>query len=117
LRQLWPKKTFDEEQEIALLEKDRVFYARENKKIIGFISLTHKGGIARVKRLVVDQNTRRKGVGSRLLRRGVSFAKKSGCWIIWLNTGLSRKAARHFYIKNGFTQILMFTAIFIKIIG
>jgi len=96
-----PKKI---ELDNGLLEKDGILYVAEDKgKIIGSVGIKRqKRGIARLKKMYVAKNYRKKGLGQKLYDKAESFAEKQGYKNIILSTTSQMKEAIAFYSKNGF---------------
>jgi ribosomal protein S18 acetylase RimI-like enzyme len=83
-----------------------IFYvAEENKKIIGTLGVRRESeGIARLGRMYVTEEYRRRGIGQILLNIVLRFCKKEGYKEIILSTHPPMKAAIEFYKKNGFKE-------------
>lgn len=85
-----------------------VFVAEVDNVIVGLVAVyvTHRfivhGKRCTVEALVVDELCRGHGVGRKLMETVELFAKKSGCSLIDLVTGIQRTDAHLFYKKMGF---------------
>jgi GNAT superfamily N-acetyltransferase len=55
--------------------------------------------------LIVDQQTRSKGVGQLLLDRGEAWAREKGCGEIGLRTNVIRERAHAFYERQGYKHV------------
>lgn len=92
--------------------KGKIFLARDNDKIIGFIvgiiveaSDTYdfkapKGG--KISELVVTRNCRAKGVGQALLNKMEDYLKSVGCKRVLIEVFEYNDLAKNFYYKNGY---------------
>jgi GNAT superfamily N-acetyltransferase len=85
-----------------------VFVAQSPEgRILGWIGLcilhmVEADARAEVSGLVVDENTRSKGIGRRLLERGEQWAREKGCRQIGLRTNVIRERAHAFYERQGY---------------
>jgi len=76
--------------------------------IIGFCSLTIKnnlwqaGNLGHIDELIVDDNYRGKGVGSKLMDEITRIAKENQCKRIELDSAFHRKEAHRFYENEGY---------------
>ena len=114
LHQLWPNKPLDTQSlqlvyDLALSSKNQVYLcAVEENKVVGFGSLTIKnnlwqeGNLGHIDELVVDSNSRGKGIGRQLLSQLIILAKEMKCRRIELDTAFHRKEAHRFYEQQGF---------------
>lgn len=85
-------------------EKNFIFKAVENEKIVGTITGKHEAGVIYVGTIIVSQDKRGSGIGQKLLAKAESFGKKLGAHKIWLITGKGWRA-EEFYDKIGFRLI------------
>ncbi|NIS78795.1 MAG: GNAT family N-acetyltransferase [Anaerolineales bacterium] len=53
--------------------------------------------------LVVDDSSRRLGIGERLMNHAEQWARERGCEVFWLRSGEARKDAHAFYTAMGYT--------------
>lgn len=115
LVQLWPekKKTNNLKQafeQSLQLENQVCLVAKEDKKIIGFVSLAitirlwTEGHIGHINEFVVDEIYREKGVGTELLAQITKIAEEKGCKKIELDSGVHREKAHKFYENKGFKK-------------
>lgn len=82
-----------------------VFYvAEDNGKLIGTIAVKEKDGSAKLKRMYVAKDYRRKGIGKQLLNKIIEFCRSKGYKKIILSTYPQMKDALEFYKKNGFKE-------------
>jgi len=54
--------------------------------------------------LIVTKSHRGGGVGANLLRAATDWAREHGCTHLSLNSGVGRKDAHRFYLREGMTQ-------------
>lgn len=85
-------------------EENFRFKAVENGKIVGTIDGKLEGDVVYVGALMTRENTRRKGIGTMLIKRVEVFCKKLGARKIWLLTGTDW-ASNAFYKKRGFELV------------
>ncbi len=86
--------------------RDGVIYvAQDNKKIVGSIAIRRENdNSARLRRMYVLKEYRKKGVGEKLFNKVIMFSKKKNYKRIILTTYPEMKDAIKFYEKNGFTK-------------
>lgn len=107
-----------EENYIAQMENSRdgvMFVARDQDRIIGSASLNrlprrmgHRGDFS----IAVAREYWNRGVGGRLLRAAIDFARENGFEIIDLQVRNDNLAAIHLYEKHGFRKICAYPAFF-----
>lgn len=89
--------------------RGRIFVLRNTQKIIGMINLlitisTAEGGfVLLLEDLVIQQEHRRQGYGSRLMKHAIDFARQKKFLRITLLTDRPNRS-REFYGKHGFTE-------------
>jgi GNAT superfamily N-acetyltransferase len=88
-----------------------VFVAqRDDGQIVGWIG-THifrsvvLDAIAEISGLVVDEDSRSRGVGRRLLDAAEEWARSVGNTALWVRSNAVRGRAHRFYRSNGYEQI------------
>jgi GNAT superfamily N-acetyltransferase len=114
LRQLWKDKALNERRLHEIFERGLSNDLQEfrvamcNGRIVGFASLTIKnslwkeGYLGHIDELVVDEKSRGKGVGTRLLDEMIKVSKERSCKKIELDSAFHRKEAHKFYESKGF---------------
>ncbi|HEX7506705.1 MAG TPA: GNAT family N-acetyltransferase [Polyangia bacterium] len=91
----------------------RLFVLTRGDKLLGMISLlftisTAEGGKAAwLEDLVVRPDHRDKGLGTRLLRAAIDWARKEGLTRITLLTDADNVSARRLYLRQGFAASAM----------
>lgn len=91
----------------------RLFVLTRANKVLGMVSLlltvsTAEGGKAAwLEDLVVRADQRGRGLGTRLLRAAVDWARKQGITRITLLTDADNTGARGLYVRHGFTPSAM----------
>jgi GNAT superfamily N-acetyltransferase len=89
--------------------RGRIFVLRNHQKIIGMINLlitisTAEGGfVLLVEDLVIRQEHRGQGYGSRLLKHAIEFARQKHFLRLTLLTDQPNES-RRFYLKHGFSE-------------
>src|SRR5688572_15191446 len=89
--------------------RDRIWMAEQGGKVLGFIAIQHdpdRRGWAKLRWFLVEREARGSGVGSRLMRAAIAFARKAGYKGILLWTVDDLHAARALYEQAGFTLAL-----------
>ena len=86
----------------------RLFYAYEKERIVGIAGFTihtelSRGKAIHVDSIVVDENSRRHGIGTELMNFIENFGKANGATESYLETGHKRVEANKFYPKLGYT--------------
>ncbi len=65
--------------------------------------LTYQGGTrAQIEAVRVDERYRGRGIGERLFRWAIEWARQQGCHLVQLTTNASRDDAHRFYTRLGF---------------
>jgi PhnO protein len=88
----------------------RAFVAEESGVVKGVItvwlreSLFHGGRVALIDELVIDENSRGQGIGSRLIDHVVAYCARLGCEEVEVSTEADNLAARGFYARHGFVE-------------
>jgi GNAT superfamily N-acetyltransferase len=91
----------------------RLFVLTRGSRILGMVSLlftisTAEGGkVALLEDLVVRPDQRGRGLGTRLLRAAVDWARKEGLMRITLLTDADNVRARGLYLRHGFAASAM----------
>lgn len=80
-----------------------VYVAYDGKRPLGRATINIKAGVGEVREVVVSEDARRGGVGSALVAKLESVAKKHGVHKIWLQTGRGWKS-EGFYRKLGYQK-------------
>lgn len=91
----------------------RLFVLTRGAKVLGMVSLlftisTAEGGKAAwIEDLIVQPDQQGKGLGTRLLRAAIDWARKEGLMRITLLTDTDNSHARRLYIRHGFNVSAM----------
>jgi GNAT superfamily N-acetyltransferase len=124
LQQLWPTlKITGIDIEIQIVEEIKeIFYrllknpdtkvilAENDGHIIALIDLTfretlfYRGWAMIIEDLIVDENYRRRGIGSKLVRLAEEIAQQRDCHNIELNSDLYRKETHYFWEEIGYER-------------
>jgi putative acetyltransferase len=82
--------------------------ARDDGRLLGIGALVLFGTYGEIKRMYVDDLSRRRGVGDAILRRIEFEAMNCGCDALMLETGVRQTAAINLYKRHGFNEIPAF---------
>jgi ribosomal protein S18 acetylase RimI-like enzyme len=76
----------------------------ENERPIGFLDAEIESWrkVVKVWNILVDQEHRRQGIGTELMRRAQEFATKNSCRALVVETQTTNWPALNFYLKMGF---------------
>jgi ribosomal protein S18 acetylase RimI-like enzyme len=95
----------------ALVEPGfRAFVADEAGALRGVVTLWlrenlfHAGPVGLIDEVVVDEECRGQGIGSRLLQHVVDLCARLGCAEVEVSTEADNRAAQAFYAKHGFVE-------------
>ncbi len=80
----------------------RYFVAEINERAVGFVDLKISGARTVIYGIAVDGRHEGKGIGSALLQRALSFARKNGARKIWIKVKSSNLPAINLYKNFGF---------------
>jgi len=84
---------------------NKIFVARENNQVVGFILATFvkyaKSSTGYIEELIVSEFHRNKGIGSALVNEAISWYRKMGVEVIFVTTD----EAQGFYKKVGFKEL------------
>jgi ribosomal protein S18 acetylase RimI-like enzyme len=87
-----------------------IFVAEVEKKIVGFIELrvfpdfVEGAPIGIIQNIIVDENYRKLGIGSKLLQRAIEEAENLNAVEIHVWTEFDNQPAINFYTKHGFKK-------------
>ena len=86
----------------------KTFVAETNGKVVGFIGLCKSyayeknGCYVRIVALVVNEQYRNCGIGTKLINSAEKWANDEGAFAIGLASGIQRKEAHAFYSNRGY---------------
>jgi acetyltransferase len=96
-------------QSLKMLEsyKSRIFLAKEERTVVGYIQLTKCLQIGfepylEIVQLLVAENRRRTGIGACLMKKAEEIAFSEGIAVIKLESEIQRSSAHVFYEKLGY---------------
>jgi len=90
-----------------------LFVLKENEDVIGMVSLLYTvstamgGPVAILEDLVLKDDSRGQGAGTKLLKAAIEYAKEKGCLRITLLTDPTNRRAIEFYQRQGFVKSAM----------
>ncbi len=85
-------------------DRDRLWCVEHHGSIVGCIGIVDRGERAQLRWFLTDPHYRGLGLGKRLLREAIQFAKEAGYQIIFLDTTNDLDTAISLYQKAGFTK-------------
>lgn len=115
-QQLHSKKPLDKEKlrefynELISSNKHFAWIAFVDGRLAGYMDVVFRtyhfsfGFVARIETTIVDEEMRRKGIGTMLLEKCEEKARKEGCKVIELDSKMNRTIAHQFYENNGYTK-------------
>jgi ribosomal protein S18 acetylase RimI-like enzyme len=84
------------------IQRGIFFVAEENKKVAGFVSAQITlGKELWIDMLVVDKKERRRGIGTKLVKKIIKIARNRKMKMVFLDAPLFNKNTIHFYKKLG----------------
>jgi glucosamine-phosphate N-acetyltransferase len=116
LGQLWPDQELDaarlgEAYRRGVEAADQEYLVAEGDgRVVGFASLCllnslwQAGNLGHIMELVVDEESRGRGIGTQLLEALIARAKERGCARIELDSAFHRAEAHRFYESRGFVR-------------
>lgn len=84
---------------IILVEED------EDKEVVGAVFMSVIASECELQNIVVSQKNKRRGIGERLLKRGLFISAERGAEVLYLEVRDSNNAARALYEKLGFHTV------------
>jgi GNAT superfamily N-acetyltransferase len=113
LRQLLPHldmQTYARRVFVARATGYRMFMGMVGKEVVGVIGLVsnhnlHDGFVTYIEHVVIDQDFRGLGYGTKLIQFAEDRAKEEGCRLIELDTDIGHDEAEYLYRKNGYVVV------------
>ena len=87
------------------VEKERIWIAEDQGKIVGTIALKNTDGQAQLRYFLIDPEYRGRGLGRFLINQFMAFLKKSDYQSSFLLTEDSLDTALHLYKSYGFSYV------------
>ena len=87
-----------------------VLVAKDNGKVVASVFIfylpvpAHGKPYAFFEGMIVDKDSRGKGIGTKLTQKAVTLAKKRGCYKILFTSGFDRESIHKFYENLGFKK-------------
>jgi [ribosomal protein S18]-alanine N-acetyltransferase len=97
----WSARTWQGE----LLGEHRTILIARAQRPVGVISINITGELADLHRLVVEPGSRRRGVGTDLVRAGLQMVRQAGVREVILDVGYANESAIALYQQLGFEQL------------
>ncbi|MEO9482848.1 MAG: GNAT family N-acetyltransferase [Ekhidna sp.] len=85
------------------IEQSEVFVAQEKDQVIGVLALKMDENTSEIMNVAVDPGFQKRGVGSKLIRHSIEFAKSSDIQRIIIGTADTSKTQLTLYKKLGFS--------------
>jgi GNAT superfamily N-acetyltransferase len=90
-------------------KRREIFVATSAGAMLGWVSVSSDesfvtGFTALIEGFVVDEGTRSRGIGARLLEAAEAWARKRGCGEIHVRSNVIRERAHAFYERNAFVK-------------
>lgn len=85
-------KVWKDDQVRGVIHLEEVFDLIEEKKV-------------EIKALVVDEESRSRGIGRALLEEAAQWAKERGCTTMYLSCNIKREKAHSFYLRESFALL------------
>ncbi len=86
-------------------EKDRIWFAETNNRIVGTIAIVGRSGLkAQLRWFLVDPEFQGKGIGGKMLKEALRFSKRQGYKSVFLWTISELDVARRLYMDFGFRR-------------
>lgn len=113
IRQLLPHldmQTYARRVFVARATGYRMFFAEISNEIVGVIGIIsnhnlHDGFVTYIEHVVIDEDSRGNGYGTKLIRFAEERAKEEGCKMIELDTDIGHDEAEQLYAKNGYVVV------------
>lgn len=98
----WSRQSLESE-----LANENSFFltALDDNRVVGYIGMNVVVDEGYIFNVAVDENYRKKGIGSVLIRELVTFGKKNNLCFLTLEVRESNKNARSLYSKFGFIKV------------
>lgn len=98
----WSRQSLESE----LANENSLFLtALDDNRVVGYIGMNVVVDEGYIFNVAVDENYRKKGIGSVLIRELVTFGKKNNLCFLTLEVRESNKNARSLYSKFGFIKV------------
>jgi ribosomal-protein-alanine N-acetyltransferase len=91
-----------------LTASSRVWIAREDgdgRRVVGFVAAQVRSGALNLGGLAVDERRRRRGIGRRLVREAVEYARTERLRAVALHVSVANRAAIALYDAEGFNVV------------
>ena len=82
--------------------RDGFWIASEDGEVLGGVAIDGSGDSARLRFFIVDDSSRGRGLGERLMGKALDFCRAAGHRHVFLTTFAGLDAARRLYERHGF---------------
>jgi GNAT superfamily N-acetyltransferase len=108
LREAADDRHLDAPRESIIAHNGQIFFAVEDDEVIGTCAaIPHDEGVFEMAKLAVAPSARGKGIGRRLARAAIDFAKEAGAQKVTLESNQKLTAALKLYESMGFIHAAM----------
>lgn len=97
----WSPESFSEEMDNP---RAVCFVARDNDKVVGYLSLWVVLDEVQINSFAVSESFRKQGIGSQLMNHAIDYAQKNHLKTMTLEVRLSNETAQKVYKKHGFLE-------------
>lgn len=94
----------DKDKIINWMDSKKYFIVRDKDKMIGVVRCSIEDGTCKLDRMAVDENYKKKGIGTALTTRVIKYAKEENVSKVWLDTSPKLTEAESLYRKMGFKE-------------
>ncbi len=82
---------------------DKIYYIKESKMIVGFVSIKKHETFATIGLIAVDAAQQGKGIGKKLIQKAENYCTENAIFELRIPTQKENIQACNFYKKNGYT--------------
>lgn len=103
----WKERKASDVRKSAEREPDGIFVALDGDEVIGYVTVetVPQKSIGRIADLAVDARYRRRGLGTLLIERALTYIKEKGMRLAKIETLANNEAGQAAYPKMGFVEV------------